>query len=125
MGFLQGTKNISYIQAGDPNMLLLDDLPHLHPFLPDNLHQIHPALPTADINYGGRFGDSPLQELLTAGVVNGKGALGGVFDGDLGGCWVGINVKGIDGSIMVVNSNWSPSAICGFKNGAIFSDYIP
>jgi len=49
---------------------LFDNLPNLHPFLPDNLHYINTAWQVADINSDGRFGDLLLQELLTAGVID-------------------------------------------------------
>jgi hypothetical protein len=33
--------------------LFFDELPHLHPLLPENLHHINPAGQAADINGGG------------------------------------------------------------------------
>jgi hypothetical protein len=70
--------------------LLFHKLPHLHPVSPDNLQHVNSALQSADINGGGWFVDNLLQELLTAGVVNGKGAFGRGFYGDGGGCRIGV-----------------------------------
>ena len=71
-------------------MSLFYELPHADPLLPDNLHDIYPALQSADINGGGWFGDFLLQDCLTAGVVNGNGAFGWCVDGDASGCggWI-------------------------------------
>jgi hypothetical protein len=71
--------------------LLFHKLPHLRCLLPDNLHQIHPAFKSAHVNRGCWFGYFLLQNLLATGVVDGEGASGRGFDGDCGGCRVGVN----------------------------------
>ena len=93
--------------------LLLDESPNTHIFLPRYPHKIHPALPSPDINCSIWFGDFLLQELLTACVANDKGAFGWGFDGDGGGCRVGVKIQHIGGWIVVINSD-GVTPIIGF-----------